>query len=72
MWKARKGGWVQYADGRGEVWVRRGEGWWVWWRRVRGKAREADEGGEGTRAWWWKWRKRGKGGSGEERPLLAG
>ncbi|XTI87189.1 hypothetical protein V2W45_1519882 [Cenococcum geophilum] len=32
VWKARKGGWVQYADGRGEVWVRRGEGWR--WRRL--------------------------------------
>ena len=66
---------MRYADGREEVWVRRGEGWWVWWRRVRGKAREEvmeGEGREGTRAWWWKWRRGGEGGSGEERPLLAG
>lgn len=76
VWKARKGGWVRYADGREEVWVRRREGWWVWWRRVRGKARGEEvvegEGGEGTRAWWWKWRRGGEGGSGEERPLLGG
>lgn len=36
-WKTRRGGWVVYGDGSGEVWVRRREGWREWWRRIRRK-----------------------------------
>ncbi|KAF2269321.1 hypothetical protein CC78DRAFT_277514 [Lojkania enalia] len=63
--KARKGGWILYADGSGEVWVRK-ETWGRWWRRVRGKPREDAEviidGGARERAWWawrsWLWPQR--------------
>jgi hypothetical protein len=83
--RARMGGWVVYgegegdAEGDGEVWVRRAEGWGMWWRRVRGRERE-NEGlvvDEGTRERaWWTWRNVGRkrgiaiGGEGERRALL--
>ncbi|KAF2191823.1 hypothetical protein K469DRAFT_556602 [Zopfia rhizophila CBS 207.26] len=78
--KSRKGGWVVYGDGTGEVWVRKKESWAKWWRRVRGKPREdeelvGDEGmGERPRWLWWSWERSGtSGGSSEqERRALLG
>lgn len=82
--KNRKGGWVVYGVGTEEVWVRKGEAWGVWWRRVRGVQRAEEEvvvdgeDGDSTvrqrkRSWWGL----GRGGSRsfieveeEERPLL--
>lgn len=75
--RARKGGYVLYEDGSGDIWVRRGEGWAAWWRRVRGRQTEleVEEVDEGTpqRGWVW-WRSaRGKvvAASGERAPLLG-
>ncbi|KAJ4993473.1 hypothetical protein SVAN01_01021 [Stagonosporopsis vannaccii] len=55
-------GWVQYADGTGEIWVRR-ESWGRWWRRITGQQKECEveEVDEGTqeRGWnWWRAAKR--------------
>jgi hypothetical protein len=53
--KARKGGWEVYADGREGVWVRKGESWGRWWRRVVGRPREDElleiDGGTHERSW---------------------
>ncbi|PSN74393.1 hypothetical protein BS50DRAFT_567229 [Corynespora cassiicola Philippines] len=53
--RARKGGWVVYGDGSEEVWVRKGEGWAVWWRRIRGSQREEEvlevDSGNKERSW---------------------
>lgn len=74
--RARKGGWVVYEDGTGEVWVRRGEDWSAWWRRWRGRPREDEDlvvdGGNAERPRWI-WRnifKRRTGDAEERRALL--
>ncbi|KAF2650493.1 hypothetical protein K491DRAFT_608700 [Lophiostoma macrostomum CBS 122681] len=77
--RARKGGWVVNGDGSEDVWIRRGESWGKWWRRVRGREREEEilmiDGGTSERSWW-TWRivfqkKRiALGGSDERRALL--
>ena len=57
--RAKKGGWVAYEDGTGEVWVRKGEGFGRWWRRIRGRPAENEElvldGGTQERSQWWWW-----------------
>lgn len=54
--QARKSGYVLYADGREGIWVRKGEGWGRWWRRVIGRPREDEileaDGGRRERSWW--------------------
>ncbi|KAH7135210.1 hypothetical protein B0J11DRAFT_517844 [Dendryphion nanum] len=57
--KARKGGWIAYEDGTGEVWVRKGEGIGRWWRRIRGHPNEneelvLDDGATERSRWWWR------------------
>lgn len=64
---AKKGGWkVEEFDGESGmrertegVWIRSGESWGVWWRRMIGTQREEEvrvvDGGSGERGWWW-WR----------------
>ena len=57
--KARRGGWVAYQDGSGEIWVRREESWGTWWRKVIGRPKEeeellVDDGVEERSKWvWW-------------------
>lgn len=56
--RAKNGGWVAYADGTGEIWVRKREGFGRWWRRIRGRPSESEElvldGGTQERSqWWW-------------------
>lgn len=63
-------GWVQYADGTGEIWMRR-ESWGKWWRRITGQQKEfeVEEVDDGTseRGWsWWRAAKRSINGSAEE------
>ena len=59
MRKARRGGWVAYQDGSGEIWVRREESWGAWWRKVIGRPKEeeellVDDGVEERSKWvWW-------------------
>ncbi|KAH7349009.1 hypothetical protein BKA66DRAFT_477104 [Pyrenochaeta sp. MPI-SDFR-AT-0127] len=75
--RAKNGGWTLYEDGSGEVWVRRGENWAKWWRRMRGEQKEfeveeVDEGAPRRGRLWWgsgKGRKIGFNGA-ERRPLL--
>lgn len=67
--RASRGGYVVYEDGRSGVWVRKGEGWGQWWRRMRGEQREfeVEEVDDGTRKrgfFWWNTREE------ERRPLL--
>lgn len=67
--RARRGGYVLYEDGSAGIWVRRGEGWGKWWRRVTGNQKEfeVEEIDEGTRQrgfFWWNARDQ------ERRPLL--
>ncbi|KAF1847743.1 uncharacterized protein K460DRAFT_276371 [Cucurbitaria berberidis CBS 394.84] len=75
---ARRGGYVIYDDGSEEVWVRKGEGWGAWWKRVRGEQKEfeVEEVHEGTSKRGWIWWGSGKGRNvgvrgAERRPLLA-
>lgn len=53
--RARKGGWTVHGDGRQEVWVRRGESWGKWWRKIHGRLSEdeIEDVDEGTseRSW---------------------
>ncbi|KAF2801737.1 uncharacterized protein BDZ99DRAFT_512808 [Mytilinidion resinicola] len=82
VWKRAKGGWVVYGDGSEGVWVRKGEGWGPWWRRVRGLQREEEvvvvhgEDGEQRRSWAARFGIGGgegrRGEEEEERPLLGG
>ncbi|KAH6638990.1 hypothetical protein C7974DRAFT_387665 [Boeremia exigua] len=63
-------GWVQYADGTGEVWIRK-ESWGKWWRRTIGRQKESEieEVDEGTNeiGWnWWRMAKRSINGSADE------
>ena len=76
--RARKGGYVVYEDGSGEVWVRQGEDWGKWWRRVLGEQKEfeVEELDEGTleraRFWWSNGTGRENGPNGtERRPMLG-
>ena len=76
--RARKGGYVVYEDGSGEVWVRKGEGWGKWWRRVKGdqkefEVEEIDEGTPKRGMFWWRGWKGKKFGDqeAERQPLLA-
>lgn len=67
--RAKKGGYVLYEDGTGEVWVRKSEGWGKWWRRMMGEEKEfeVEEVDDGTRKrgfFWWNTR------DAERRPLL--
>ena len=41
--KGRKGGWVVYEDGSGEIWVRKGPSWGRWWRKLIGKPNEGED-----------------------------
>jgi hypothetical protein len=61
--RARKGGYVVYPSEeeqlKSEIWVRRGESYGMWWRRVRGEQKEfeveeVDDGlpRETGRMWW--------------------
>jgi hypothetical protein len=61
--RARRGGYVAYPGEeeqlKGDIWVRRGESWGKWWRRVRGERKEfeveeVDDGStrETSRMWW--------------------
>lgn len=73
--RARKGGYVVYEDGSGEVWVRKSESWGKWWRRLRGDEKEFEveeiDGGTAERGrFWWAGGKK-KSTSGERQPLLA-
>jgi hypothetical protein len=73
-WKGWKGGWVIYGDGREGVWVRRGEGWGEWWRRVRGTQRVDEEvvaDGEARGRRWYLFGGSGSAEGEEERPLLG-
>jgi hypothetical protein len=82
--RARKGGYVVYPSEeeryQGDVWVRRGETWGKWWRRIRGEQKEfevedVDEGStRGTaRSWWGSGNGRENGHQAtERRPLLDG
>ncbi|KAH9882633.1 hypothetical protein J1614_000869 [Plenodomus biglobosus] len=38
--RAQRGGYVLHEDGSGETWVRKGESWSRWWRRIRGQQEE--------------------------------
>jgi hypothetical protein len=75
--RARKGGYVLYEDGRGDVWERKSEGWGKWWRRVRGEEGEfevvdVDDGTRKRGFVWWSTTSGRKNGNGdvERRPLL--
>ncbi|KAF1937014.1 hypothetical protein EJ02DRAFT_447718 [Clathrospora elynae] len=77
--RARKGGFFVREDGSSGVWVRKGERWGVWSRRVKGVMREGDAGevddeevNEDTdkRGLFW-WKSRGRRESAERRPLLG-
>ena len=67
--KASRGGYALYEDGTEEVWVRRGESWGKWWRRVNGEQKEFEveevDGGTHKRGFFW-WNTR----DAERRPLL--
>ncbi|OAG04869.1 uncharacterized protein CC84DRAFT_808176 [Paraphaeosphaeria sporulosa] len=77
--KARKGGWVVYADGREDIWVRKSEGLGRWWRQVIGRPKEHEvlevDGGTRGRSWRaWMRRSRdreGRNAISENRPLLG-
>ncbi|KAL7775926.1 hypothetical protein CFE70_006338 [Pyrenophora teres f. teres 0-1] len=67
--RAKRGGYVVYGDGSGEVWVRKSEGWGKWWRRVMGEQKEfeVEEVDDGTRKrGFFLWNTRDE----ERRPLL--
>ncbi|KAF7568057.1 hypothetical protein PtrM4_126700 [Pyrenophora tritici-repentis] len=67
--RAKKGGYVLYEDGTGEVWVRKSEGWGKWWRRFMGEEKEfeIEEVDDGTRKrGFFLWNTRDE----ERRPLL--
>ena len=40
VWRSRKGGYVLFDDGTGEIWVREGEDWSRWWRKLSGNQRK--------------------------------
>lgn len=67
--RGSRGGYVIFEDGSEDIWVRKSEGWGMWWRRVSGKPKEfeIEEVDEGTRKrgfFWWNTR------DAERRPLL--
>jgi prepilin-type processing-associated H-X9-DG protein len=75
--RARKGGYVLYADGHSEVWERKSEGWGTWWRRARGEEREFEvvdvDNGTRKRGFFWLNTTSGRknvNGNAERRPLL--
>ena len=56
--RGSRGGYVIFEDGSEDIWVRKSEGWGMWWRRVSGKPKEfeIEEVDEGTRKrgfFWW-------------------
>jgi hypothetical protein len=81
--RSAKGGWVVYEEEivrRGEIWVRKPEGWGPWWRRMRGQQRESevlivDDGARERSKWvWWNVfgsRSQNEGNTEERRALLS-
>ncbi|KAF2125437.1 hypothetical protein P153DRAFT_324741 [Dothidotthia symphoricarpi CBS 119687] len=71
------GGWRIHEDGTEEIWVRKGESWGRWWRRLDGDEREFEveevDGGTAERSWHaWGAGGRGQNGSAGERRSLLG